>query len=349
MQEAVVRRGKASTWVIGVIVTVLAAGAMPALAQESEEFPGPDAASPLAGYTRSDGTVVLTDDSFCRLLLGSLWGDERLTYADLIDKSKKQKKARKAAFAPAADEATVAGCVDVISAYRTTPPEEDTLVAWSRRSPIVPEALAGLLADDFEARPLAQPDEIGAAARTSGYGDQVSAPFEMLAETWLAEVDNVSCEAWTGTLRNAREAREAVELTDIREYLYDVEPGHYYWDVLASDCDWSVDLVPVELGPVPTPTPLPRAVVPQLFGPEWRRTVRAPNPDHFTAAQARQTILEAGLVTGVCNEDASGANAPDRVWRQEPVSGSRVEFGSAVDIWIGQDCDVFRGDRVVLE
>ncbi|MEX1295758.1 MAG: PASTA domain-containing protein [Candidatus Limnocylindrales bacterium] len=331
----------------GLMAVALAAVAMGVSAQEPEEFLGPDAESPLSGYTRGDGTVVLTDESFCRYLLGTVVGGERLTYVGLLDQTKKQKKARRAAFS-ATDEPAVARCVDVLNASRSEAPEVDTLAAWARAAAVVPESLAGLLPEDFTAEPLARPDQIGAAARTSGFGDLRSAPFTVTPGPWLAELDAAACASWDGTLRNARDPERAHPLQDSREYLYDLEGGHYFWDVSASDCEWSVDLVPVQLGPDPTPTPEPRAIVPQLFGPGWDRMPDAANPDHLTAAQAREAVLEAGLVTGTCHTDRSVSHK-NRVWKQEPVAGTLVDFGTAVDVWIAVDCDIYEGTRVDIE
>ena len=346
------RTGKAAALVAGITLLAFMATTMPAMAQQREEFPQPGSEQPLDGYTRTDGTIVLADEAFCRYLLGSLWSGDELTFADLIDESKKQKAARAAAFEPGADADTLARCADIIGAFRVEPPPDDTLAAWARRSPVVPEALASLLPDDFEARPLAQPDEVGAAARTSGFGDTVSPPFEMAAETWLAEVDAVGCSEWTGTLRNARDAADAIELSGIREYLYDVDPGHYYWEVSAPACDWSIDLVPVELGPDPDATAVPRVPVPKLFGEGWNR--RLLNQEYLTAAQARQALLDAGLTVGECVEAPSDVEGEDpvaagRVWGQDPAPGTLLELGAAVDVFIVSDCDIVLGDRVPVE
>ncbi len=343
------RKSKATVLITSIAAAALLAGSMPAMAQDHEEFPQPGTELPLDGYTRTDGTIVLSDEAFCRHLLGSLWADDRLTYADLIDKTKKQKKAKGAAFQPGSDGDTLARCTDIISAFRAEPPEDDTLAAWARRSPVIPEALAALLPEDFVARPLAQPDEIGDAARTSGFGDTVSAPFEMDSETWLAEVDALGCDDWTGSLRSARHADIAIELNGIREYLYNVDPGHYYWEVSAPGCDWSVDLVPIALGPDPNATPVPRIPVPKLFGEKWSRSPGQTNPDYLTAAQARQVLIDAGLVVGQCTEQPEGFVGAGRVWGQDPIPGTLVEPGSPVDVFIVSDCDVVLGDRVILE
>ena len=165
-----------------------------------------------------------------------------------------------------------------------------------------------------------------------------------LAQTKL---DAVECEAWSGSLRDARDPARAFALEDSREYLYELDGGHYYWDVEASDCAWSVDLAPVVLGPDPTPTPEPRAVVPALHGPEWSRYPDAPNVDFLTPALAREAVLAAGLTTGTCHQEQD--NKSDRVWRQDPPAGTLVEFGSPVEVWVERDCDVYLGERVALE
>lgn len=332
--------------IAGLVTGSLLTASVAVVAQEPEEFLGPDAETPLSGYTRSDGTIVLADESFCRFLLAESLGDRKLTFVDLLDKTKKQKKARQAGFSAGASESAVARCVEVLTASRTQAPEGDTLAAWARAAAVVPEALAGLLPEDFVAQPLAQPDEIGPAARTSGFGDLVSEPFSVTPGPWLAELDASACELWDGTLRDARDPGAAFPLGGSREYLYELDAGHYYWDVSASDCDWSVDLVPVQLGPEPTPTPLPQAVVPELFGPGWDRGMNAPNPDHLTSTQAREAVLAAGLTTGECTIDES-ANRGDRVWEQDPIGGSLVDFGTPVAIRVGRDCDLYEGTRVV--
>ena len=74
----------------------------------------------------------------------------------------------------------------------------------------------------------------------------------------------------------------------------------------------------------------------------------AANPGHLTAAEAREAVLAAGLVTGTCNLDDSGKHG-NRVWQQQPVAGELVDFGTAVDVWIAVDCDVYDGTRVLTE
>lgn len=353
-EVSAVRPGRSLSIALASALAVLVAVALPIAAQE--EFPGADPERPLSGYTRGDGTIVLDDASYCRYLLTAALGDERLTYVSLLDKSKKQKKARSGAFAAASDEEVLARCEEALAAFRSEegteaeaePAGADALPGWARRAPVVPQALAALLPSDFVAQPLASADEIGPAARTSGFGDVVSAPFSVTPGPWLAELDASGCDSWSGTLRDARDPERSFELAGTREYLYELEAGHYYWDVSSSACDWSVDLVPVVLGPEPTPTPEPRAVVPALFGPEWNRYPDAPNADWLTPALAREGVFAAGLTTGACVLDDS-PNRGNRVWRQEPVAGTLVDFGTPVDVWAGADCDIYLGERVELE
>lgn len=66
------RSGKTSAWLAAITAVLLMVAAVPVAAQ-TEEFPVAGSDAPLEGYTRSDGTIVLTDDLFCRFLLGSLW------------------------------------------------------------------------------------------------------------------------------------------------------------------------------------------------------------------------------------------------------------------------------------
>lgn len=348
-KEAHVRKGKGSGLVALIVMAVVMSVALPSVAQQNEEFPGPVGEDPLQGYTRSDGTIVLADEAFCSFVLGSLWEGEALTFRSLIDKSKKQKAAKAAAFDPATDEATLARCADVVAAFRTEAPAEDTVVAWARRSPVVPDAFAGLLPDDLVANPLAVAAPVLDAARTSGFGSLVSAPFEVDGETWLVQVDALGCATWSGSLRDARDAAGIIEVDDNREYLYNVTPGHYYWDVTAPDCDWSVDLVAVEIGPDPDATPIPRVPVPALIGTEWSMVFPQENPEFLTGTQARQALLDAGLTTGECAEQIAEPYKPDRVWSQDPIPGTLVEQGTAVNVLMGIDCDVFVGDRVILE
>ena len=171
----------------------------------------------------------------------------------------------------------------------------------------------------------------------------------MASEAWLAEVDAVGCSEWTGTLRDARDGENSIALTGIREYLYDIDPGHYYWQVSAPACDWSVDLVPIDLGADPGSTPAPRVPVPQLFGENWSRTYGETNPGFLTATQARQAILDAGLTVGECTQEPQGFVGEGRVWGQDPAPGSLLEMGSPVDVFIVSDCDVVVGDRVIME
>ena len=308
----------------------------------------PDGEAPLSGYTRSDGTIVLSDESFCRYLLGSALGDRKLTYVDLLDKTKKQKKARSAGFDAGSDEAAVASCVEVLTAFRTEAPEDDTLAAWARTPPSCPRPTPVSCPRISWRSRWPSPTRSAMLPAPAASGIVISAPFSVTPGPWLAELDASACERWEGTLRDARDPQIAFPLQDSREYLYELAAGHYYWDVSAADCDWSVDLVPVELGPEPTPTPEPRAVVPQLFPPGWDRNMNAPNPGHLTPAQAREAVFAAGLTTGVCTIDDS-ANHGDRIWKQEPDRRLAGRLRHARGRLGQRDCDIYEGSRVLVE
>ncbi len=341
-----------------VAAATLVMAALPALAQESPPVPEPTPVpeyapferppieAPVEGYTRSDGTIVLTDEGFCSYLLGSIWDEDELTFSALIDRSKKQKKARGAAFQPVTDVAVLQRCADTLNAFRLGLPEDDPLAAWARQNPVVPEALAALLPADLLRDPLAQPAPVGDGARTSGFGDLLSAPFGLTGGTYFVQVDSAACATWSGSLRGAGNPSLEFGPVEGQNYLYDVAPANYYWDISAPGCDWSVDLVAVDLGPEPTATPAPRAVVPKLFGDEWVDNIAVKNEDFLTAAQARAAILAAGLDVGSCTEEAHPPIRPGQVWNQDPPAGTLLEIGSTVDVWIGSDCDIVMGDRI---
>ena len=84
-------------------------------------------------------------------------------------------------------------------------------------------------------------------------------------------------------------------------------------------------------------------------GSNWNRR----SGQFLTAAKARQALLDAGLMAGECIEEeqwfegAKGPVSPDRVWDQEPVPGTLVEPGSAIDVWMTSGCDILQGDRIV--
>ena len=91
--------------VVAILALALAVAAFPALAQEEEGptateggFERPSVGVPVEGDERDDGTIVLANQDFCSYLMSEIWGTDKLTYRDLIDRTKKQKKARAAAF-----------------------------------------------------------------------------------------------------------------------------------------------------------------------------------------------------------------------------------------------------------
>ena len=348
-------RSTLSALTIALVSTALLVAALPVVAQEPgyDQFERPAPQPPVEGFTRGDGTLILKDTDFCSYLLGSLWGEQQLTFTSLIDRSKKQKKARKAAFQPLTDVAVLERCADILNAFRLQSLDGDSLAPWARSGPVVPESLANLLPADFLTDPLAEPEPVGDGTRTSGYGAVLSSPLGLTGGTYFVEVNARACESWSGVLRGARDSLVDLGTIDGHAYLYDVPPANYYWDVDAPDCDWSVDLVTVDLGPEPTPTPLSKATVPKLFGVDWDRNVGATNPEWMPAAAARQALHDAGLTTGSCTLQVKSETTrvwPGRVWQQDPPPGAQVEIGTPVNVWIGErDCDIFTGDRIELE
>ncbi|MFV2061966.1 MAG: PASTA domain-containing protein [Chloroflexota bacterium] len=347
------RRIASALTVVAASIAIVAT-ALPVVAQEQEyeQYERTAPQPPVEGFTRADGTLILRDQDFCSYLLGSIWGEEELTFKRLIDRSKNQRKARKAAFQPLTDADVLQRCTDVLNAFRLEVPQGDPIAPWARLGPVVPEALADLLPADLLSEPLAQPDPIGDGSRTSGFGDRFSSPFGLSGGTYFVQVDARACESWSGSLRDARDPGVDLGAIDGQAYLYDVQPANYYWDISAPDCDWSVDLVAVDLGPEPTATPKPKAVVPKLFGETWDRLPGASNPEWMPADVARATLLDAGLEVGTCTEQPKPPRTsvwPNRVWQQDPAPGTLLEFGSTVDVWIGQDCDVLKGDRIIVE
>jgi hypothetical protein len=355
MKESHVRSPKASASVVALALVALAVASLPTIAQDGEavsefdQLERPASQEPVQGYTRSDGTLVLTDEGYCSYLMGALWGEQELTFSELIDKSKKQKKAQDAAFQPLTDAALLQECVDVLNAFRLVAPEEDRLPTWARSGPVVPEALAGFLPADLLNDPLAQPAAVGDGARTGGFGDLLSPPFALTGGAYFIAVDAAACESWSGVMRAARDPAVELQASDGQTYLYNVAPANYFWDVAAPDCDWTIDLVAYDIPPEPTPTPEPMAVVPALHGEKWVDNVAVKNREFLNAAEARAALVAAGLEVGDCLLEQSPPISPDRVWMQSPLAGTLLPIGSFVDVWIGQDCDIVSGGRIVLE
>jgi hypothetical protein len=324
-------RSGAQAALAALMVALMAMLALPVAAQEYEDYERPPIEAPVRGYERGDGVTVLDDRGFCSYLLGAIWGDERLTFRGLINRSRQQRPAKRAAFRPITDEPTLDRCVEALNAFRLEAGEEDTLPTWARERPVVPEALTGLLPADPVSDPLATPPPIGDGARTSGFGSRASAPFVLWGGDYYAEPDATACEAWSGTIRALGDPSVAAASVDGPTSLYDVPMGNYFWDVVASACDWSVDLVYVPQVPDPTPTPRPMATVPSLIGPGQFAPGEA-NPEWLMVEEAREAIAAAGLVVGGCTEQFEFRYPPGRVIAQDPPPGTIVELGSAVDV-----------------
>ena len=163
-----------------VIGIMLGAGATPIAAQEDqdEDLPLPAIDGTVQGHLRSDDILVLDDESFCTYMLASLWGTDELTFSRLLDRTKRQKKARRAAFQPASDTDVLTRCVAVLNAYRDQSAIEDDLPSWARDSVVLPAALARFLPADATTA-LAEPPPPTDGARTEGFGSRQSAPFTL--------------------------------------------------------------------------------------------------------------------------------------------------------------------------
>ena len=326
------------------------ASAVPGLAQDAAEptaapptgaslaeFERPSVGASVGGSSRGDGTIVLQDADYCSYLLSEIWGERKLTFRGLIDRSVKQKKAKRAAFAPFSDEATLTRCAEILDAFRDEAPEGDTLPPWAREAPVVPAALEVLLPADVTADPLAEPAEIGDGARTIGFGDARTAPFILWGGAYFVEVADRACDSWSGAIRSTTDPTVVAASVDATTYVYGVPTGNYFWDVTAPGCDWSVDLVVFEIPPDPTPTPTPKAVVPALVGGAVNEGTD--NPDFLTLQAAAVELEEAGLKVNSCQIIRHRILPEGRVVTQVPSPGALVEPGSAIAVSVRWPAD----------
>jgi hypothetical protein len=322
---------------------MLVGGVAPIVAQEpqEEDLPFPALETTLHGQRRSDDIIVLTDKSFCALVLGSLWGTDELTYTRLLDRSKKQKKARKAAFTPGADGATVDRCAAILNAYRDPAGTDEAIPTWAREAAVLPDTLARFLPVDT-ATALATPPEPTDGARTEGFGSRQSAPFTLFGGAYYIEPSTEGCDAWSGVIRRPDAPDTVLATVDGPTNLYDIPLGTWFWDVTASDCDWSVDISPVVLVEA-TPSPRPLVEVPRLVGSaEW--APQQDNPEYLTVEQARAALDAVGLPVGTCEVATLRIEAPRRVIGQDPAPGTMVEPGTPVNVVVREEgCDVLTG------
>ena len=338
----------AASRAIAVLLSLVAVGALAASTTAQppkEEFERPFLDEPVTGYERSDDIVVLDDESFCSHLLGLIWADRELTFLDLINKSRQQKPAKREAFAPVSDEATLAACVSGLNAFREEPSTGDGVADWAREHAVIPEALAAFLPVDVETDPLATPPPPGDGARTAGFGSRTSAPFTLWDGDYYIEPDTGTCGSWSGAIRRVDDSSELASVT-VATNVYDVAMAHYYWDVTTDDCDWTVDITAMAPLPDPTPTPLPMATVPRLVGSSPWDPTGPTNPEWLTVEAALQAILDAGLVVGGCTEAFDLRVPPGYLLAQDPAPGTVVEFGSAVNVVMregGPGCGAMTG------
>jgi hypothetical protein len=302
-----------------------------AQAEDEEALPLPAIEATVQGHLRSDDIMVLADESFCTYLLASLWGSDELTFTRLIDGSRAQKKALKEAFLPATDADVIGRCVAVLNAYRDQATAVVDLPPWALESPVLPETLARFLPTDA-ATALADPPPPTDGARTEGFGSRQTAPFTLYGGNYYIEPSTAGCESWTGDIRQADAPDTILATVDEPTSLYDVPLQTFFWDVTAPDCDWSVDISRFDILAA-SPTPLPRATVPQLVGVDaWNPADAAQNDDWLTAEAAKAALDAAGLVVGTCTEAFEFPYTAGRVIRQEPPPGTDVEIGTAVNL-----------------
>ena len=199
----------------------------------------------------------------------------------------------------------------------TRPGRDDAIPAWARESAVLPETLARFLPADATTA-LATPPEPTDGSRTDGFGSRRSAPFTLFGGSYYIEPSTEGCEAWSGVIRQADAPDTVLATVDGPTNLYDIALGTWFWDVTASDCDWSVDISPVVIVEA-TPTPRPMATVPQLVGVDaWNTADESQNEDWLTVEAAKAALDEAGLVVGACTEEFQFPYAPGPCHRAGP-------------------------------
>jgi hypothetical protein len=170
--------------------------------------------------------VVVADDDYCRMLIGATFGPTASYMPeDVLGKNRKAQQASLTRFAAPGDDNT-ALCAEILRNLGGT---------------VLPESLATLLPSGSEGGPEAPSGE-GRAMQGNGAG--TTDYFRLDGGLYLAMVDNAGCETWEGMLMHSRgEAALPAAITE-SNLLEDIEPGLYYWSIQASDCDWSVTILP---------------------------------------------------------------------------------------------------------
>jgi hypothetical protein len=169
--------------------------------------------------------AVVADGDYCRLLIGATFGPTaRYLTEDLVGKKAKAQRQALIRFAEP-DDQTTTYCAGVLEGMGST---------------ILPESLAPLLVAAGLEEAAVPPGE---GLTISGEGAWNSAPFSLDGGLYLAQVENTGCATWNGYLIDVADALGIHDPITESDLLEDVEPGDYYWTVLADDCEWAVTLL----------------------------------------------------------------------------------------------------------
>lgn len=215
--------------IAGAMALLLTAAAGPAALAQDDEME-----VPLEGFPEEEtfsarmvgDYVVVADDDYCRMLIGSTFGETaRYMPEEMVGQAKKAQRQSLTRFAAPGDDHT-ALCAANLAGLGST---------------ILPESLAPLLELAGEAEPSAPSGE---GLTIEGRGPWVSNRFRLEGGNYLAMVAASGCDAWDALLVDADGTPAMVEPITESNMLEDIEPGLYYWSVMASDCDWSLRTLP---------------------------------------------------------------------------------------------------------
>ena len=160
------------------------------------------------------------------MLIGATFGSTaRFVPEGMIGKAKKAQRESLARFAAPGD-ATTALCAEVLVGLGST---------------ILPESLSPLLELAGETEPAAPSGE---GLEIDGTGPWISGRFRLEGGTYLVLVAASACESWEAMLMDATANPVSSEAITESDLLEGIEPGIYYWNVTASDCDWSLRTLP---------------------------------------------------------------------------------------------------------
>ena len=170
--------------------------------------------------------IVIADDDYCRMLIGATFGPTaRFMPEEMVGKAKKAQRQSLTRFA-APDDTPTAVCAGTLMGLGST---------------ILPESLSSLLELAGETEPTVPS---GDGLQIDGTGPWVSGRFRLEGGAYLALVAASACDSWDAMLMDAAGNPVSTEPITESDLLEDIEPGVYYWSVMASDCDWSLRTLP---------------------------------------------------------------------------------------------------------